>query len=779
MTGFDPRKYGSPLAKNKPQEGKTPSPLQLTKPAGEIHNPLNATTNNPLLVKETATPKEPPSDSQRTPNEQPDQHSTLMQPEIHTPAPPRVATEPQRPVALSQNKNIQNKIVRPGNMTSKIIMNNHPKPEQDKSPEERLKRVQKEAMERIGVRNRTKDSPHNKATTSLRALQLARQPVQDTQSYTEVAKPTSQSQPELGGKSSYPSPPLEKSVAENVSGSWESFNRLIDTETKNQDEQPADYSEGNISTHAPVKSIPFGKQITQKPLPEPLSANQTRTTKADLSGDSPGTSSGAQNDEDIQSDDSMKPMKHGKTVTDAKPSLPPHNLYGWDGKLQPPPVDWNDRPRFKSDHPETKNGFQNWSTEVIECYSLKDPEKQFECIPNEDLKNLDLSPDGIGMVPQTFKVDHLNVDRYYDVRDRNHACEITAEDESNLIPDGAENCKLDLREPRNAAIKDETTEALVQNWNAHVKARLAQDTPTPESGRSSKRNKPASVPLADDNNDTLKPPPRPKAWKPKANIYLRPAVKSDIPQITSLYNLHVLHSTRPADCTPISDDEMLNTYNDVKSDLLPFIIASTRNGTRDTIVGYASAMLLTSANQVERTTAELELYVHPDHMHLGIGTCLLDRILSVLDVTYTPPSGPLLKYPWHCDPRLSTKYSAGGLRNLHKLIFQVRSYTHPRRKPLTTSEKTHINFHYGLNGVDYSSKMTEADYPTWLKEWLVGKWGFEEQGVLKEVGTKRGRWVDTVYLSRMTGWGPREGQVPEFVEGVDGGRGAGTDSEGQ
>jgi L-amino acid N-acyltransferase YncA len=201
---------------------------------------------------------------------------------------------------------------------------------------------------------------------------------------------------------------------------------------------------------------------------------------------------------------------------------------------------------------------------------------------------------------------------------------------------------------------------------------------------------------------------------PKANIYLRPVNITDIPELLKLYNWYVAHATQCVDTEALSDVDLRRRIDDCKRVQLPFIVAVERRAATngrvvgnqsERIMGYALATDFMGPQTIGRVTADLEVFVDNAKTRLGIGRCLMDKLLEVCDPMYIAKQG----YFFNCSQEDRSLYSPGGSRKLTRLVF---------------------SFGYS------------ADDPTqyrWVKKWLELNYRFEEQGLLRGAATKFGK----------------------------------------
>ena len=356
--------------------------------------------------------------------------------------------------------------------------------------------------------------------------------------------------------------------------------------------------------------------------------------------------------------------------------------------------------------------------------------------------------DGLGLVSATTTVTAANAE-YYGYAAESEVKQLV----QNSVPVTEEDLAcvsiVNMNEPTTAALVDETTETLVQRWIGQ-KGWL----------------KDKRVPLA--RKPRLIAPPShyravivPEA--PEIRISLRPATISDIPGMTRIYNWHVENGPKTTEFDTIPESDMRGRFDDVRSNKLPFIVAVARNRVRglgasggrrtnarnvpsnwhpisntnptyqgmteeEAVVGWVCASDFTASDYVERITAECELYVAPRARQYGVGKALMDKLLEACDRGYIKQGS----YDWRCAPDLQHLYSGGGGRELHKLYFIIRKWNKPI-KALTNGD-------HGRAGAEVNQKANDDDdeWNDWLKEWM-DSWGFEVEGVLKQVGAKNGR----------------------------------------
>jgi len=205
------------------------------------------------------------------------------------------------------------------------------------------------------------------------------------------------------------------------------------------------------------------------------------------------------------------------------------------------------------------------------------------------------------------------------------------------------------------------------------------------------------------------PPPHPYA--PQISIYLRPAGPYDIAQIAEIYNYYIEKTVFSPELTRLSVSEVRSRWTDVNDARLPFLVAvdksskgnkknRPRNGQPqdEHIVGFAYADDYNDIRGMYRYTVEVEVFTKPEYLRKGVGRCLMDKIMSTLDLAYLERGG----YDFVVD---GPGYGAGGKRVIGSIIANI---------PHGSKDLSRIK---------------------WLRNWL-GQWEFEQCAHFNEVGHK-------------------------------------------
>ena len=199
---------------------------------------------------------------------------------------------------------------------------------------------------------------------------------------------------------------------------------------------------------------------------------------------------------------------------------------------------------------------------------------------------------------------------------------------------------------------------------------------------------------------------------PKINIYVRFATPADLPACLVIYNHYVRNSVVASECRLVEPDHFKYRLDDIHNLRLPWLVAvfrpkrtnksSPRHQHAEKIVGYALAEDHSDIRDAYRYTVETQIFVHHDHLRLGVGRTLMDRIVCVLDPHYVSRGG--YRFVDKDDPhRHETR------RVLSKILCLV---------PYCSDDRSEVE---------------------WKKQWLTS-WEFAEVGDLGQIGYKLGKW---------------------------------------
>lgn len=140
--------------------------------------------------------------------------------------------------------------------------------------------------------------------------------------------------------------------------------------------------------------------------------------------------------------------------------------------------------------------------------------------------------------------------------------------------------------------------------------------------------------------------------KGSADVKLRPAHRTDIPEIHDILSHYIENSVITFRLEPPPWYELLHKLEVLQSQRLPYIVAVTtgasmpkagtdgegentstdaeKDGGTEDVVGYCYVSKFRGEKLGCARTVELTMFVHPDYTRQGIGKMLLNRLLEVL-----------------------------------------------------------------------------------------------------------------------------------------------------
>lgn len=108
-------------------------------------------------------------------------------------------------------------------------------------------------------------------------------------------------------------------------------------------------------------------------------------------------------------------------------------------------------------------------------------------------------------------------------------------------------------------------------------------------------------------------------------IVIRPATGADAASVAGIYNHYVRGTTVTFEEDEVSAPEIARRIQEVGSASRPWLVAE-----RDVeILGYAYATTW-HTRSAYRFSAEIAVYVDPDHKRIGVGSKLYDRLFPIL-----------------------------------------------------------------------------------------------------------------------------------------------------
>ena len=113
------------------------------------------------------------------------------------------------------------------------------------------------------------------------------------------------------------------------------------------------------------------------------------------------------------------------------------------------------------------------------------------------------------------------------------------------------------------------------------------------------------------------------AFPPQPRRLIRPALPSDIPDITAIYTRFVTSTTATSEITPPDQAEMARRRQATLDHGLPYLVAELEGF----VVGFCYASQF-RPREGYRCTVEDSIYVRPDCIGHGLGKLLLGRLMA-------------------------------------------------------------------------------------------------------------------------------------------------------
>ena len=107
------------------------------------------------------------------------------------------------------------------------------------------------------------------------------------------------------------------------------------------------------------------------------------------------------------------------------------------------------------------------------------------------------------------------------------------------------------------------------------------------------------------------------------DLAVRASTEADVPAMLAIYAHHIGHGLDTADAEPLQADDIKRRRKNMLKRRLPHLVAERD----DAIVGYAYAVPFRK-RPAYRYAVKHSIYVHPDHLHSGIGRLLLPALVE-------------------------------------------------------------------------------------------------------------------------------------------------------
>ena len=117
-----------------------------------------------------------------------------------------------------------------------------------------------------------------------------------------------------------------------------------------------------------------------------------------------------------------------------------------------------------------------------------------------------------------------------------------------------------------------------------------------------------------------------EAVAPSRTIVIRPSTDVDVPIMLAIYEHHIARGVEDLgdyEPEPIEAEDLKRRRKSMRRKRLPHLVAELDG----VVAGYAYAVMFRK-RPAYRYTVKHSIYVHPDHLHLGIGRRLLPALID-------------------------------------------------------------------------------------------------------------------------------------------------------
>lgn len=107
------------------------------------------------------------------------------------------------------------------------------------------------------------------------------------------------------------------------------------------------------------------------------------------------------------------------------------------------------------------------------------------------------------------------------------------------------------------------------------------------------------------------------------DILVRPSTEDDVPAMLAIYTHHIQRGLGTLDIEPLHPDDIKRRRKNMLKHRLPHVVAELDR----TVIGYAYAVPFRK-RPAYRYAVKHSIYVHPEHLHSGVGRKLLPALIE-------------------------------------------------------------------------------------------------------------------------------------------------------
>lgn len=402
-------------------------------------------------------------------------------------------------------------------------------------------------------------------------------------------------------------------------------------------------------------------------------------------------------------------------------------LYGWDGKLAPAPLNWDSRPAFRN--LQSADAIDQWMLDMDKVLDTTVPEVEVE-ISNKDgqttgqeIASRHWIPVALGQQSlQTFwnellhclplPVDDDDLEGVVPWWERYESMgsSLLEACPSPFVPQVSPD---ETRDQRLARENDNGSNTHAQNRVQFERAKRDAAEASRQKIRTKERriNKITARTRDEDSHQTR--------LVPRIKVYLRPGKPDDMHAICKIFNYYVEQTGLTLATERVEVAQMTEHFQKIQSLRLPFVVACERGeiiragkgqrGRReeediflpDCVIGFAFADSYSDTFDAYRYSVKIELYMAYTHYMKGVGKCLMDKLMACLDPQHIERGGYVVE-----DEKLEC---ANPERVVQNIFFSM---------PFDDSNTPRMH---------------------WMTRWLTEKFGFDDVGDLVGVGYKLDR----------------------------------------